>query len=37
MKKVLYFNIDDNLDYENSLLSEWGIDDVELVEVKDKE
>ena len=31
MKKVLY------LDYENSLLSEWGIDDVELVEVKDKE
>ncbi len=37
MKKVLYFNIDDNLDYENDLLSEWGIDDIELIEVKDKE
>lgn len=37
MAKVLYFNIDDNLDYENSLLKEWGIDDVELIEIKDKE
>lgn len=36
-KKVLYYNIDDNLDYENSLLKEWGIDNLELVEVKDKE
>lgn len=37
MAKVLYFNIDDNLDYENTLLKEWGIDDLELVEIKDKE
>ncbi len=36
MSKVVYFNIDDNLDYENSLLKEWGITDVELVEIKDK-
>lgn len=36
-KKVLYYNIDDSLDYENSLLKEWGIDNLELVEVKDKE
>ena len=37
MAKVLYFNIDDNLDYENSLLEEWGIKDIELIEKKDKE
>ena len=37
MAKVLYFNIDDNLDYENALLKEWGIDDLELIEIKDKE
>lgn len=37
MAKVLYFNIDDNLDYENQLLKEWEIEDVELIEVKDKE
>lgn len=37
MAKVLYFNIDDNLDYENKLLKEWGIDDLELIEIKDKE
>lgn len=37
MKKVLYYNIDDNLDYENSLLKEWNVDNLELVEVKDKE
>lgn len=37
MAKVLYFNIDDNLDYENKLLKEWGIEDIELIEVKDKE
>lgn len=36
-KRVLYYNIDDNLDYENSLLKEWGIYNLELVEVKDKE
>ena len=29
MAKVLYFNIDDNLDYENQLLKEWGIEDIE--------
>lgn len=37
MAKVLYFNIDDNLDYENALLKEWGVDDLELIEIKDKE
>lgn len=37
MAKVLYFNIDDNLDYENELLKEWGVDNVELIEIKDKE
>lgn len=37
MKKILYFNIDDNLDYENKLLKEWGITDLELIEIKDKE
>jgi len=37
MAKVLYFNIDDNLDYENSLLKEWGVSDIELIELKDKE
>ena len=37
MAKVLYFNIDDNLDYENECLKEWGVEDVELIEIKDKE
>lgn len=37
MAKILYFNIDDNLDYENALLKEWGVDDLELIEMKDKE
>ena len=36
MAKILYFNIDDTLDYENSLLKEWGINDLELMEIKDK-
>ncbi|MCK9170734.1 MAG: C-terminal binding protein [Treponema sp.] len=36
MIKVVYFNIDDTLDYENGLLKEWGVDDVELIEIKDK-
>ncbi len=35
--KVVYYNIDDTLDYENTLLKEWGVTDMELVEVKDKE
>lgn len=37
MAKVLYFNIDDTLDYENELLKEWGVRDMELIEIKDKE
>lgn len=37
MAKVLYFNIDDTLDYEKQLLQEWGITDIELIEIKDKE
>ena len=32
--KVVYYNVDDTLDYENQLLKEWGINDIELVEVK---
>jgi D-3-phosphoglycerate dehydrogenase / 2-oxoglutarate reductase len=36
MSKVIFFNIDDTLDYENSLLKKWGTTDVELVEIKDK-
>jgi len=36
MSKVVYFNIDDNLDYENGLLKQWDVTDVELVEIKDK-
>lgn len=34
--KAIYYNIDDNLDYENNLLKSWGIQDLELVEIKDK-
>lgn len=37
MAKAVYFNIDDNLDYENALLKEWGITDLKLVEIKDRE
>lgn len=37
MAKVLYFNIDDTLEYEKKLLQEWGITDIELMEIKDKE
>lgn len=36
MAKVLYFNIDDTLEYENGLLKDWGVDDIELIELKDK-
>jgi D-3-phosphoglycerate dehydrogenase len=36
MSKVVYFNIDDTLDYENDLLGQWGVTDIELVEIKDK-
>lgn len=34
-KKVLYYNIDDSLDFERDLLIEWGIQDLDLIEVKD--
>lgn len=37
MSKVIYYNIDDNLDYENQLLAEWGVHDLELIEKKDPE
>lgn len=37
MKKILYYNIDDTLEYENKLLEEWKIPDVELIEIKDPE
>ncbi|PKQ30787.1 MAG: C-terminal binding protein [Actinobacteria bacterium HGW-Actinobacteria-2] len=33
--KVVYFNIDGDLDYERELLAEWGVaDQIELIEVK---
>ena len=32
-KKVVYYNMQGNLDYENELLKEWGIDDLELIKV----
>lgn len=37
MTKIVYYNIDGNLDYEHELLSEWGISDIELIEIKDPE
>lgn len=37
MPKAIYYNVDDTLDYENSLLKQWGVNDLELVEVKDRE
>ena len=37
MAKVIYYNIDDTLDYENGLLKEWGVEDLELIEIKDAE
>lgn len=36
MQEILYYNIDDTLDYENKLLKEWKISDLRLVEIKDK-
>ncbi|MDD2954958.1 MAG: C-terminal binding protein [Oscillospiraceae bacterium] len=35
-QKILYYNVDDTLDYEKSLLEQWGITEVELAEVHDK-
>lgn len=37
MAKVIYYNIDDSLDYENRLLREWGVTDIELIEMKDSD
>ena len=37
MKKVVYYNVDDTLDFENELLKEWGVDDIELIEFKNGE
>ncbi|MFT8318635.1 MAG: C-terminal binding protein [Sporolactobacillus sp.] len=34
-KKILFYQIDDTLDYENQLLADWKIADLELVEAKD--
>lgn len=36
-KKVVYYNVDDTLDFENQLLKEWGVDDIELIEFKNGE
>lgn len=33
---VIYYNITDDLDYENSLLNRWGVRDIRLTEVKDR-
>lgn len=35
--KVIYYNIDDNLDYENKLLKDWGVTDIDLVEIKNND
>lgn len=32
--KVIYYNMNQTLDYENQLLKEWNITDIELVEIK---
>ena len=32
-KNVVYYNTEGNLDYENELLKEWGVDDLELIKV----
>lgn len=34
--RVIYYNIVDNLDYENSLLKKWTVTNLELVEVKNR-
>jgi D-3-phosphoglycerate dehydrogenase len=34
MNKVIYYNVDDTVDFENSKLKEWGVNDIELVEFK---
>ena len=37
MNKVVYYNIDDTVEFENQLLEEWGVKDIELVEFKNGE
>ncbi len=37
MSKVVYYNVDDTVDFENQKLKEWGISDIELVEFKNGE
>ena len=32
--RVVYYNIVDRLDYENSLLKRWKVDNLELIEAK---
>jgi D-3-phosphoglycerate dehydrogenase / 2-oxoglutarate reductase len=34
MSKVVYYNVDDTVDFENQLLEKWGVKDIELVEFK---
>lgn len=36
-KRVVYYNIVDTLDYENSLLEQWNVSALELVEVKNRD
>lgn len=37
MNKVVYYNVDDTVEFENQLLEKWGIEDIELVEFKNGE
>lgn len=37
MSKVVYYNVDDTVDFENQKLEEWGVSDIELVEFKNGE
>lgn len=34
MNKVVYYNVDDTLEFENQLLEKWGVKDIELIEFK---
>lgn len=34
MSKVVYYNVDDTVDFENQLLEKWGVKDIELIEFK---
>ncbi|MGN0326399.1 MAG: C-terminal binding protein [Lachnospiraceae bacterium] len=36
MKKIVYYNVSGDLSYEQNLLKEWKIKDLELIEVKDE-